>query len=145
MTLDIPYAFPVGRLLAAGQPDPAQLQAAKAAGYRMVVNLRVDGEAIGFDEKQAVEALGMEYRHIPVGGAAGVTKENARALNAALAEAGDAPVLVHCGTANRVGALVAVAAAMDGAPTEEALEKGRRAGLLGLEGHVRNLIEDWYS
>ncbi|MEX0899485.1 MAG: sulfur transferase domain-containing protein [Gammaproteobacteria bacterium] len=145
MTLDIPYAFPVGRLLAAGQPDPAQLQAAKDAGYGMVVNLRVDGEAIGFDERAVVEALGMQYRHIPVGGAAGVTRDNARALQSALADAGDAPVIVHCGTANRVGALVAVAAAMEGAPANEALEKGRRAGLLGLEAHVRELIEGWYS
>lgn len=145
MTLDVPYAFPVGRMLAAGQPDPAQLQAAKAAGYRMVVNLRVDGEAIGFDERQVVESLGMDYRHIPVGGAAGVTRDNARALQAALDEAGDAPVLVHCGTANRVGALVAVAAAMEGAPADDAIDRGRQAGLLGLEGHVRELIEGWYS
>ena len=145
MTLDVPYAFPVGRMLAAGQPDPAQLQAAKDAGYGMVVNLRVDGEVTDFDERQVVEALGMAYRHIPVGGAAGVTPDNARALQAALTEAGDAPVLVHCGTANRVGALVALAAAMDGAAADEALERGRRAGLLGLEPHVRDLIERWYS
>lgn len=138
--IDIPYPFVSGNLLAAGQPDEATLRAARDAGYTTVVNLRTDGEPIGFDERAVVEALGMRYLQIPVAGAAGVTDENARALQTAITDAAPRPVLVHCGTANRVGALVALASALDGAELEDAIIDGRRAGLLGLEPTVRSLI-----
>ncbi|MCA1797961.1 MAG: protein tyrosine phosphatase family protein [Xanthomonadaceae bacterium] len=138
--IDIPYPFVLGNLLAAGQPDEATLRAARDAGYTTVVNLRTDGEPIGFDERAAVEKLGMRYLQIPVAGAAGVTEENARALWTVINDAAPRPVLVHCGTANRVGALVALASALDGADLEDAIIDGRRAGLLGLEPTVRSLI-----
>lgn len=139
--IDIPYPFVSDDLLAAGQPDETALRAAREAGYTTVVNLRTDAEPIGFDERAVVEGLGMRYLQIPVAGAAGVTEDNARALRAAIYEAAPQPVLVHCGTANRVGALVAVASALDGASVDEALADGRRAGLLGLEPTVRALLE----
>lgn len=135
--IDIPNPFPVGRLLAAGQPDEAALRAARDAGYAMVVNLRVDGEFDAFDERALVESLGMAYRYIPVAGADGVTEANARALKAAIADAAPHAVLVHCGSANRVGALVALGAALDGADADAAIEQGKRAGLVGLEPAVR--------
>lgn len=138
--IDIPYPFVSGNLLAAGQPDEAALGAARAAGYTTVVNLRTDGEPIGFDERAVVESLGMRYVHIPVAGAAGVTDENARALMTVVNDAAPHPVLAHCGTANRVGALIALAAALEGAGPDAAVAAGRRAGLVGLEPVVRALV-----
>ena len=38
-------------------------------------------------------------------------------------------MLLHCASGNRVGALLALAAAEDGASDDAALELGRRAGL----------------
>lgn len=140
-TIDVPHAHYSGLLLSAGQPDEAALRQARDAGYAMVIDLRTPGEFTGFDERIAVESLGMEYRQIPVAGADGVTEGNARAFQDALRDAGPRPVLAHCGTANRVGALVALGHALEGADTERALQAGRDAGLLGLEAHVRSLLD----
>jgi hypothetical protein len=49
--------------------------------------------------------------------------------------------LVHCGSSNRVGALLALRAAwLKGATLEAALAAGRSAGLTGLESAVRSAI-----
>jgi len=140
MALDIPYANQDGAILSTGQPDAAQFRALHDAGYRTVVDLRRDSEQPGFDERALVESIGMEYVNIPVDGAAGMTAANAHALQAAVAAAGDAPVLVHCGTGNRVGALFALAAWLDGADTEGAIARGKRLGFIGLEPELRRLF-----
>lgn len=141
MAVNVPYANLDGNVLSAGQPDAEQFRALRDAGYTMVVNLRADEECPDFDERGVVEALGMEYRQIPVNGAAGMTADNARALQAAIAAGGGAPVLVHCGTGNRVGGLLAVAAWLDGADTEAAIAAGKRTGLIGLEPELRRRFE----
>jgi len=67
---------------------------------------------------------------------ADLDRAHAQALHQALAD--DAPVLVHCGSANRVGALLALVAAWHWShPPEAALELGRSAGLAALEPAVR--------
>lgn len=141
MAVNVPYANLDGNVLSAGQPDAGQFRALHDAGYKMIVNLRADDECPDFDERGVVEGLGMEYRQIPVNGAAGMTAANARALQAAIAAADGAPVLVHCGTGNRVGGLLAVAAWLDGADTESAIATGKRTGLIGLEPELRRRFE----
>ena len=49
----------------------------------------------------------------------------------------DGPVLVHCGSGNRVGALLALRQSLLGADDEDALAYGKSAGLTGLEPVVR--------
>ena len=75
-------------------------------------------------------------------GPADLTLHNAQALAAALAEAGPGhPVLLHCASGNRAGALLALKAhSIDLLPPAQALELGRRAGLKALEPVVRQLI-----
>jgi protein tyrosine phosphatase (PTP) superfamily phosphohydrolase (DUF442 family) len=91
-------------------------------------------------EPEKIAELGMRYVSIPVDGKAGLNEENAAALAAALDEA-DRPVLVHCGSGNRVGALLAVKAFwLDGASAEEALEIGLAGGVTRLEPMVRELL-----
>ena len=51
----------------AGQPTREQLAAVARAGYQVVVNLAtLDSEEAVPDERDIVEALGLEYVHIPV-------------------------------------------------------------------------------
>jgi len=51
----------------AGQPTREQLAAVARAGYQVVVNLAtLDSEEALADEQDVVEALGLEYVHIPV-------------------------------------------------------------------------------
>lgn len=137
--IDVPNANPWRNMLSAGQPSRAQFEAAAGAGFTTVIDLRCAGEFDEFDEPAVVAALGMEYQRIPVNGAAGITAENARALQAAL-RAAPGPVLCHCGSGNRVGGLVALGEWLDGADAETAVAAGRAAGMIGLEPHLRALM-----
>lgn len=114
----------------AGQPSEAQLQAASDNGVRTVVNLRPAGEFKDYDEAALAADLGLRYVHIPVAGPEDLTTENAEHLHRALAREDDRPVIVHCGSGNRVGALVAYRERhILGRDKETAVQKGLDAGL----------------
>ena len=85
--------------------------------------------------------LGLQYVHLPINGAGDITLENAQKLADVMRESAR-PVLVHCASGNRIGALVALqAGVVDGLGLEAALEKGRGSGLTRMEPLVRALIE----
>lgn len=126
-------------LFTSGQPTPSQWDAIRRRGVTTVINLRPDAEMDGRNEGYEVASAGMGYRQIGIAGAAGVTDANAARVQA-LIEAADGPVLLHCSTGNRAGAMLAVIAARNGTPLEEALELGRRAGMSSLEDGVRSLL-----
>ncbi len=130
---------PAPGVVTGGQPTLEQLRQARDAGFTTVINLRAAGEP--GTGREDVEALGMRYVPIPVDGTAGVTEANARALSWALEEA-DGPVIVHCGSGNRVGALFALKAFhVDGRSAQEALDLGLEAGLTRLEPVVRRHLD----
>lgn len=132
---------PLPGITTAGQPTAEQLVAAKAAGYKRIVNLRPAAEDPSFDEEAKAKELGLEYIAIPISGPADLTEDNARRLLAALGERGKMPMLVHCASSNRVGGLLAVGRAkLEGQDPEAAIEEGRAAGLTKLEPAVRNLL-----
>jgi uncharacterized protein (TIGR01244 family) len=130
-----PAVLEGAELVSTGQPDAAILQAARDAGFVAVIDLRTDGEDRGMDEDAVVAAAGLEYVSIPVAGASGVTFDNARLLDEALAKF-DGPVFMHCRTGNRVGALMALRASAGGASDEAAISAGKAAGLGSLEAAV---------
>ena len=133
--------MPVEGVLTGGQPTDEQLAALRDAGFKTVINLRQPNEMGTRGEAETVAELGMTYVSLPVAGTSGLTEENAAAL-AALLEEADRPLLLHCGSGNRVGALLALKAFwLEGASAEEALEIGRDGGLTRLEGAVRELLE----
>jgi uncharacterized protein (TIGR01244 family) len=125
-----------------GQPDQKTLEQLDLAGYAAVIDLRGPDEDRGLpDERAAVEGLGMSYIPLPILGATDITYENANALDQLLGQF-DKPVLVHCGSGNRAGALLALRAKLNGADDETALEAGRETGLQGLEGVVKQRLEE---
>ncbi len=133
---------PLDGVLSGGQPTPEQIRAAAGAGYRTVINLRSEQET-GYEwEAQLVEKLGMRYVHVPVAGAGGLTPENVERIDAALREAQQAgPVLFHCASGNRIGAVLALRAAWrQDVDAEQALQFGLDAGLTRLEGATRQLL-----
>ena len=113
----------------------------REAGFVAVIDLRGEEEDRGIDEVAAVEALGMRYVSLPVHGADDVTFENAEELDRLLGEF-DGPVLVHCASGNRVGALVALRASAAGASDDEALAAGKAAGLTRLEPAVAERLAE---
>ncbi len=128
-------------LTTSGQPTAESLENLAGSGFAAIIDLRRPEEDRGIDEKAAVEGLGMSYVSLPIDGANGVTFENADALNKLIAEI-DGPVLVHCGSGNRAGAVLALAEKLNGADNDAALQFGRDAGLRGLEPTVRERLED---
>ena len=135
-----PLREPRAGWFTAGQPSAQAWPALKARGIGTVINLRPAEELAGRDEAAEVGASGLDYVALPVAGAADVTTANADALWARLQQV-RGPVLVHCASGNRVGALLAIGAARGGgmAP-EQALAFGREAGLTSLEPRVREVL-----
>jgi uncharacterized protein (TIGR01244 family) len=121
-------AEPLPGITTSGQPDETALAELADDGFVAVIDLRTPDEDRGLEEQSIVEALGMEYISLPIDGQGGVNYENAFALNAILGEA-QGPVLIHCSTGNRAGALLSLRQRLNGAGVDEALETGLRAGM----------------
>ena len=134
-------AEPIPDVVTSGQPDQESISELADAGYVAVIDLRGVDEDRGFDERAVVESAGMQYITLPVSGASGVTFENASLLDDILSDV-QGPVLLHCASGNRVGALLSLRAYMHGASAEEALELGNEAGLSSLSDTVKTLINE---
>lgn len=123
----------------AGQPSPDQIAQLPAAGIQTVINLCAEGEC-GWDERSQVQALGLTYHAIAIGGAHDLNRDAALRLDQLL-ETCAHPVLVHCASSNRVGALFALRSAwVQAADVDTALEHGRAAGLKAMEPMVRQIL-----
>lgn len=146
-TLD-PGAIPNYRLLrpglaVGGAPSAETVARLKDLGFRTVIDLRTEGEPGAKEEAEAVEALGLTHLRVPVT-AQSLSLDDAKSVASVLADAGAAPVLLHCHSSNRVGAVIALIEAQRGRSLEEALAEGKRAGLLSptLIDAVKRLLEN---
>ena len=126
----------------AGQPSSAGLARLKELGFRTVVNLRVEGESGYVDEKAILEAQGLRYVHVPLT-ASTLSDADVQAVRAVLDDAAAGPVLIHCTSGNRVGAVWAVIQGRRGKTADEAEAEGRRVGMKGsaMTSAVRRLLE----
>ena len=142
MTAPIPgFQRPKPDVAIAGQPSAEQLAQLKQDGFSSVVNLRPASEQAGFNEQAEVGRLGLGYFHIPIADARALTREAVTALDEVLQARENLPVLVHCGSGNRAGALFALRAAwLEGASVPDAIEIGRLHGLTKLEDDVRRIL-----
>lgn len=94
--------FSVSPQLGAGDID-----AAAAAGFKTILNLRPDGEKPGYladaEVARIAAGLGLDYRHVPVpvkGTMPDITPQRIEAFGLALEEL-PVPVLAYCGTGRR--------------------------------------------
>ena len=119
---------PVAGIVTAGQPSAAELAELAAAGVEIVIDLRGASEPRGFDEPAAAGKLGLEYHSVPVDG--GVGPREFDAVRTLLRTRGPRPVLVHCKSANRVGAALIPYLMLDEHQSRDAaLETARGIGL----------------
>lgn len=124
---------PLPDVAAAGQPRPEQLRRLADAGYRTIIDLRAPGEPRGFDETGAAREAGLAYESIPVTPQTLGDAEFDR-LRTLLRNPSVRPAVVHCASANRVGALLIPYLVLDeGHSVEAALDIARRAGLRSAE------------
>ncbi len=114
-------------LAAAGQPSAEGLAQLKALGFKTVVNLRTDQEGAK-DEEAVVKAAGLAYVSVPVT-AETLSRADADAVGRVLDDPTAGPVLLHCASANRVGALWALLQVRQGKTLDEAEAEGRAIGL----------------
>ena len=120
---------PLEGVATAGQPDEEHLRSLAEAGYKTVIDLRTTGEDRGFDEAEAVREAGMEYANIPVGHET-IDEENFERFRELMTDPQRRPALVHCSSANRVGALLLPYMVLDEDKSpEEATELARQIGL----------------
>jgi uncharacterized protein (TIGR01244 family) len=135
----IPNLTRLGDLYFAGQPSPGDLALLPDAGVTTVISLRHGAELGGFDEKAAVQDLGLQYLEVPWNGPAELTDDVFDRTRAMLLEV-DSPTLFHCGSANRVGAVWLPYRVLDeGVDVEQAVEEARHIGMRTPEYEARAL------
>lgn len=108
------------------QIAPKDIEAARAAGVRVIVNNRPDNEAPGLGDllKTATEAAGLTYVAAPVRGAP--TEADVQAMADALAQG---PALAFCMSGTRSILTWAIAQLISGARSrEDVLALARNAG-----------------
>jgi uncharacterized protein (TIGR01244 family) len=89
-----------------GAVDPSAMSALRKEGYVSVINLRLANEA-GADidaGRAAAKTAGLKYIHLPFNAASPDPKVVSDFLGA-VADKSNQPVFIHCGSANRVGAV----------------------------------------
>ena len=99
----------------------------KALGFIAVLDLRGPEEGTVV-EQAAVEAAGLKYFNIPVTDRA-PTDEQVRQFAVLAEDPANYPLMVHCVSANRSGAMWTLYRVSRGVPFEIAIEEGRTAGL----------------
>ena len=86
-------------------------------------------ESLGFEEKDVVESAGMTYVHVPMGREL-PSDADMKTIMDALDLHTVAPVLLHCASSNRVGAVWAnYVGERQGLGVEEAVAEGKAAGM----------------
>jgi uncharacterized protein (TIGR01244 family) len=111
----------------AGKVTPEGLAQLKALGFRTIVNLRTEQEGAQ-DEEAAVRGLGLRYEWVPVTPET-LTVDDVSRVRKVLDDPSAAPILLHCASANRVGAVWAIIEIQRGKAQEAALAEGREIGL----------------
>lgn len=117
------------RVFLTSQPAPGDWILAKQAGIKTVINLRRPEELTRIDERGLVVAQGMIYVNIPFEGPEELTDSVFSAVRSELKSAAR-PVLLHCSSANRVGAVWLAYRVLDeGLAVELALAEAHGVGL----------------
>lgn len=112
------------------QITPADIQAAAAQGFTMIINNRPDeeqpGQPSGDEIREAAREHGLAYVAIPITHA-GYSVPQVDAMRAALAKA-DGPVLAFCRSGTRSTFVWALARGADGEDADSLAAKAAQAG-----------------
>lgn len=123
----------VGGVFLASQPKPEDFAQAKKGGVKTVINLRHLKEIKDFNEQEVVEGLGLNYEPLAWNGPGELTDEVFDRTRKLLKSA-DRPLLLHCGSANRVGAVWLPYRVLDeGVALDDAVAEANTVGLKSAE------------
>ena len=112
------------------QPADTAYTKLSANGFKSVLSLRTAGETADPNkERTLVEAAGMRYINIPVVSSA-PKPEQVDEFFKVVQDASNQPMLIHCASANRVGAFWMIyRVVVENWPEEKALDEATRVGL----------------
>jgi len=126
-TTEIVHSF--GATLLAGQPSADDLAEAKRRGVKTVVSLREENE-MDWDEPAKVKELGLTFQRYGFRAPETLTDDVFDKTLKLLADKSNSPVLLHCSSANRVGAIwLAHRVVNDGISVEDARSEAKTVGL----------------
>jgi uncharacterized protein (TIGR01244 family) len=114
-----------------GAVDPSAMATLKKEGYVSVINLRLATEqGANIDaSRAAAQTAGLKYIHLPFNGSSPDPKVVSDFLGA-VADKSNQPVFIHCGSANRVGAVWMIKRVLqDGWAIERAQTEAQAIGL----------------
>jgi uncharacterized protein (TIGR01244 family) len=114
-----------------GATDATAFPALKKDGFVSIINLRLASEpGVNIDEaRAAARTLGLNYVHLPFD-ASSPDPRVIEAFLAAVATKSNQPAYIHCGSANRVGAVWMIKRVLqDGWPLERARTEAQAIGL----------------
>jgi len=120
-----------GDIYFAGWPSEAGLRTLAARGVKTVIALKTPEQVMdarGYDPRAVAKELGIAYVVIPVT----PDSYDAAVLDrfAAAFDGSAGPILIHCGSSSTVGGVWSgYLAAKRGVPSDQALDRGRAAGL----------------
>lgn len=131
------------KIFLAGQPTADDFKLAhKQDGLKTVINLRT-AEELEFDEAATLKGLSINYHHVPIKSAAALKDDDFDKARKVLGDKKNHPVMMHCASANRVGAVWLVYRVLDDkVPYEKALEEAKKVGLRApdLEAKAKDYI-----
>jgi uncharacterized protein (TIGR01244 family) len=115
----------------AGATDPSAMAALRKEGFVSVINLRLATEQ-GADvdgSRAAAKTAGLKYIHLAFN-AASPDPKVVESFLAAVADKSNQPVFIHCGSANRVGAVWMIKRVLqDGWTVDKARSEAETIGL----------------
>jgi len=121
-----PYSW----LLTGGQPDSTALVALAETGAWDIMDVRTATEPRGFDERAVVKSVGLRYMALPTSADDFSDSRFTAFRHHLIAHGPQRPLLVHCGSGNRVGAALLPWLVLDRNVQEDlALEMARDIGL----------------
>ncbi|WP_295717786.1 sulfur transferase domain-containing protein [uncultured Halovibrio sp.] len=121
------YNRPAPFIGTGGQLADGAMAELKGMGFKTVVSLLNPREGLEA-EREAAHDAGLNFYSISVSSKA-PTEEQVREFAGIVSATGNYPILVHCASSNRVGAMWALYRHQMGVPAEIALEEGKAAGL----------------
>jgi uncharacterized protein (TIGR01244 family) len=119
----------LGGIFLASQPNQEDFKTAKENGIKTVINLR-QAEEMDWDEAKHVKKLGMQYYHVPFKTPESLTDNVFDTIRKLLKDKDKQPLILHCQSANRVGAVWLAYRVLDGGINyDDALAEAKTVGL----------------
>ena len=116
-------------VITGGQPTAGALEAFKAAGGTVVLDIRDPMEPRPLDEPETAQRLGLEYVVVPVT-AGTMTDPTLERIHDVVRRAGENPIFVHCASGSRVGgAMLPILILEHGLTEDDATAQAMRIGL----------------